>query len=91
MWQPRSGCVLMCSSSAGVSGPGLRRRCRRADLADVVQQAGQVDRVQLVGVAANLAGQANREAGHAIAVTAGVRVLGVDGGSECPHNAAEEF
>ena len=62
-----------------------------ADLADVVQQAGQVDRVEIVRAAANFAGQANREAGNAIAVTAGVRVFGVDGRGECPHDAAEEF
>ena len=37
------------------------------------------------------AGQAHREPGDAIAVTAGVRVLGVDRRGECPHDAAEEF
>ena len=42
-------------------------------------------------VAAQLPGQAHREPGHAIAVTAGVRVLGVDGRGECPHDAGEEF
>ena len=38
-----------------------------------------------------LASQAHREAGDAIAMTAGVRVFGVDGGGECPHDAAEEL
>ena len=38
-----------------------------------------------------LAGQADGEPGHAIAVTAGVRVFGVDGGGEGPHDAGEEL
>ena len=78
---------------------GRRQRARLAehvvvdaDLADVVQQAGQVDRVQVFVVSQpSCAGQAHREPGHAIAVTAGVRVLGVDGRGECPHDAGEEF
>ena len=82
----------MCSNSAGVSGARFAKHVVvDADLADVVQQAGQINRVQVVRVAAQLPGQANREPRHAIAVTAGVRVLGVDGRGECPHDAAEEF
>ena len=58
-----------------------------ADLADVVQQAGEVDRVQGPAIAAQLFRQANRDAGHAIAMTAGVGILGVDGRGQRPHDA----
>ena len=62
-----------------------------ADLADVVQQAGHVERVQHFRLAAQLLGEADGDAGDAIAVTAGVRVFGVDGASEGPHDAGEEL
>jgi hypothetical protein len=62
-----------------------------ADFSNVMQQTGQVDGVDFLGSATELSGQTNGEAGDAIAVTAGVRVFGVDCRRECPHDAAEEL
>src|SRR5262249_3968208 len=52
-----------------------------ADLANVMEQAREVDCVEVFGAAANLPGQANRQAGNTITVTASIWVLGIDGGS----------
>ena len=53
-----------------------------ADLADVVQQAGQVDVALLGLLQAELAPQLDGRARHALAVAVGVRILGVDRGGQ---------
>ena len=71
-------CCLMCSNSSRRQRPGLAQHgVVDADLADVVQQAGQVDVAQLVLLQAQLAAQLDGDAGDALAVAEGVRVLGV--------------
>ena len=53
-----------------------------ADLADVVQQAGEVDVAQLVLLQAELAPELDGRPRHALAVAVGVGVLGVDRGGQ---------
>ncbi len=62
-----------------------------ADLAYVVQHAGKVQRIEHPFVAAEFLGQADGYAGHPIAVTAGVRVLGVDGRCEGADESCQQF
>ena len=42
-------------------------------------------------VAAHLVGQPDGDSGHAIAVAAGIRIFGVDGGSKSPHHTGQEI
>ena len=92
MWCPISTCCLMCSYSSSESLSGLAEHAVvDADLADVVQQARQIQGVDRLGVAAEFLGQADGHAGHAVAVAAGVRVLGVDGGSQRPDDRRQQF
>ena len=48
-------------------------------------------RVERLGVAAQFLGQAHGDAGHAVAVAAGVRVLGVDGRGQRPDDARQQL
>ena len=60
------------------------------DLADVVQQPGEVDVAQLVLRQAQLAPELDGDPGDPLAVAEGVRVLGVDRRGERPGQADQE-
>ena len=76
-------CRLLRRQPAGL----LQHVVADADLADVVQEARQVE-VALHGRRhVHLPGQPHRHPRHALAVAPGVRVLGVDGGRQAAHQA----
>ncbi len=80
---PMIGCCWMCFELVIRERPALGENLiADADLADVVQEAGQVD-VVLLGLAQpELAPELDGHARHALAVAVGVLILGVDRGGQ---------
>ena len=62
-----------------------------ADLADVVEQPGEIEVAALRRRNAELLGQPDRDPGHALGVARGVGVLGVDGRGQGTDDAEEQF
>ena len=79
MRSPRATCCLTASYSSAVSAPGLAQdRVRHADLAHVVEQPGDLDRLELLVVEADEAAEEHAVAGDVLAVALRVAVLAVD-------------
>ena len=79
MRAPIAGCFFICSNSSVVEPAGLLQHAfGHADLADVMQQAGHVDAFDLLVAEPDLPGEMPAEQRDALAVAAGVGVLGVD-------------
>ena len=70
--------------------PLAQDRVGHADLADVVEQSGEVDVAQFGLGEPQLAGQLDGDPRNALAVAAGVGVLGVDGRGQRADQAREE-
>ena len=92
MWTPISTCdwimpVLVGSQRAGLLEHGVVD----ADLADVVEQAHQVEVAPLVGRHAQLLGEPDGDPRHALGVARGVGVLGVDGRGQGADDAEEQL
>src|ERR1035441_5243786 len=63
----------------------LQHLGRHAELADVVQHAGELDRLDALGAHSDPAGDHPRAAGYPLAVAAGIEILRFHGLAECGH------
>ena len=92
MLAPLVVCFFMMSNSSGVKRAGLfQHAIVDTDFADVVKQGGDAQLVQIFGREAQFLGDQRGIFGDAAGVTAGVRILFVDGGGEHADGADEQF
>ena len=83
---PRAGCSLIASISESSSRPGFWMMLRRhTDLADVVQEAGMLERRLPVVGQPQLAAEHADSLADPFGVSPGVEVLGLDHLDEGPH------
>src|SRR5712692_4096384 len=91
MFAPLMVCCFMRSNSSGVSAPGFFSAVLHADLANVMQQRGNSQPVQLFRRKAQLPGNNHRIFCDAAGVTSRVGILFIDGRGEHADRADEEL